>query len=68
MDPRELVGGSCLNETWTKACSKGNQHAIEADGPMLDRKVLGAQSKLVAIVGLMGRNLDNRVSLKRKLG
>ena len=57
MDRRELAGGSCLNETWTKACLKGNQHAIEADGPMLSRRVLGAQSKL-AITPIEGHFSD----------
>ena len=32
---------------------KGNQHAIEANGPMLGRRVLRAQSKL-AIMAIQG--------------
>ena len=36
---------------------KGNQHAIEADGPMLGRRVLGAQSKL-AIMPIEGHCSD----------
>ena len=47
MNQRELVGGSFLNETWTRACSKGNPRAIETYGPMLDQRVLDAQLKFV---------------------
>ena len=36
---------------------KGNQHAIEADGPMLGRRVLGTQSKL-AIMSIEGHYFD----------
>ena len=50
MDRRELAGGSLLNETWTKACLKRNQHTIEAGGPMLGRRALGAQSKLTIML------------------
>ena len=43
LNQRELVEVFGLDETSTNACSKVTQRPIEANGPMLDRRVLDAQ-------------------------